>query len=120
MDANTAGFAGSIIVALIALYSARLSQKAAAKASTQDTQLAGRIKMEDEAYERARVLDVATIERQATELKEVHADYIELKAKYEDLEGKYDTLKDDYDAQKILNKRLTARLDRLEERGEPT
>jgi peptidoglycan hydrolase CwlO-like protein len=62
---------GGVIIAIIAALGAWAAQRAAAKASTANTTVSGRLDAERGAYERARAFDVATIERQDHELKEL-------------------------------------------------
>ncbi len=75
----------SVIVAIIAAASAIAAQRAAAKASVTNTQVSSRTDMEKEAYERARRMDVETIERQDEELKEARAKIEKLEAEVADL-----------------------------------
>lgn len=60
---------GAILVAIIAALGAWAAQRSAAKASTFNTAVSGRLDAEKEAYNRARALDVETITRQDTELE---------------------------------------------------
>jgi predicted RNase H-like nuclease (RuvC/YqgF family) len=62
---------GGVLIAVIAALGAWAAQKSAAKASKANTTVSGRLEAERGAYERARAFDVATIERQDEELKEL-------------------------------------------------
>lgn len=62
---------GGVIVAVVAAFGAWLSQRAAAKANSSNLVVSGRLEAEREAYNRARVFDLQTIERQDIELKEL-------------------------------------------------
>lgn len=76
---------GSVVVALIAAFGAWAAQRAAAKASTINTAVSGRLEAERGAYERARDFDIQTIERQQAEIAELRAKEIELRATNERL-----------------------------------
>ena len=65
--AFSGGDIASIIVALVAVVAAEASRRAARAASSKDARSA----REDEAYERARAIDTATIQRQESELAEL-------------------------------------------------
>jgi peptidoglycan hydrolase CwlO-like protein len=105
MDAQ--GWA-TVGVALIALVSAVLSGRSAANASKYST----RTQAETEAYNRARKMDVETIERQDRELEELQKKYDLLDEKYRFLKQDNEKLHEDNDR---LRRRMT-RLERLEER----
>lgn len=62
---------GSIIVAMIGAIAAILAQRAASKAGEANTKVSGRLEAERNAYERARVFDTETIDRQNEELKKL-------------------------------------------------
>jgi uncharacterized membrane protein YccC len=62
---------GAIIVATIAALGAWAAQHAAAAASRANTLVSTKLDAEKEAYQRARTLDVQTIERQDREIKEL-------------------------------------------------
>lgn len=66
----------TIIVALIAAAGAWASQRAASKASTQNTVVGGRVDMEKEAYDRARAFDTETITRQNHEIEELRKEHL--------------------------------------------
>lgn len=70
---------GAIVVALIAAAAAIAAQRAAAKATLSGTIVTSRTNMETEAYERARRMDVETIERQDEELIEARREIADLK-----------------------------------------
>jgi TolA-binding protein len=61
----------TVAVAVIAAGGAWASQRAAAKASRVNTNVAGRLEAEKEAYERARAFDIQTIERQDQEIRDL-------------------------------------------------
>ena len=65
----------TIIVALIAAAGAWASQRAAAKATANNTMAGSRIDMEKEAYDRARAFDTETISRQNFEIDEIRAEH---------------------------------------------
>lgn len=65
---------GAIIVAAIAALGAWAAQRSSAKASRINTTVSGRLEAERGAYERARVFDVETIERQAALIEELRRD----------------------------------------------
>lgn len=62
---------GGIAVAVIAAGGAYASQRAAARASNQNTAVTSRLDAEKEAYERARQFDIDTINRQQEEIKQL-------------------------------------------------
>lgn len=62
------GSLAAIIVSLVAAAGAYMSQRAAAKAAKVNAESSGRMKMEDEAYDRAREYDTDTITRQKAEI----------------------------------------------------
>lgn len=64
----------SVAVAFIAAAAAYASQRAAARASTLNTQTTSRVDMEKDAYERARKFDTETIQRQDVEILELRQD----------------------------------------------
>lgn len=67
---NGVGIA-SIVISIVAALGAWLSARESRKATTTNTVASGRVEMEKEAYERARALDVETIERQDKRIKEL-------------------------------------------------
>lgn len=79
---NSLGIA-SILVSIIAAIGAYLSARESRKANVKNTDASGRVEMEKEAYQRARAMDVATIERQEKRIKELEeeADDTELTLK---------------------------------------
>lgn len=78
---NLLTFLSTTLVALISVGGAWLSQRAAAKASTTNT----KITAEADAYDRARKMDIATIERQDKEFEELHEENITLKSEIRSL-----------------------------------
>jgi TolA-binding protein len=79
------GSIAAIIVSLVAATGGILSQRAASKAAKVNAETGGRLKMEDEAYERARNMDVATITRQDAEIAELRIQNNELRKQNEQL-----------------------------------
>lgn len=65
------GYAVTLLIAVVSALSAWASQRAAARATTLNTETTSRVDMEKEAYERARKFDIETITRQDAELEEV-------------------------------------------------
>lgn len=65
---------GAIIVAFIAAFGAWAAQRSAVKASRINTTISSRIDAEKGAYERARIFDVETIERQNKEISYLRKD----------------------------------------------
>ena len=102
----------TIIVAAIAGVSALASQRAAARASTMNTQTTSRVDMEREAYERARAFDTETIARQDREIAELRAEILSLKATESSQHVEIMDLKSE-------NKDLRKRIFRLESAGMP-
>lgn len=97
MDAgNWAG----IIVAVIALVSALLSGRAAASASKYST----KAQAETEAYNRARKMDIETIERQDTELAEIREENKKMDSRIRELKIDNERLHEDNDR---LRRRIT-------------
>lgn len=80
----------SIIVAGVAAASAYASQRAAAKASRDNTNTSSRTDMEKEAYDRARRYDTDTIGRQDGELDELRAEVIVLRNEKKALQAELD------------------------------
>lgn len=85
---------GSIVVAFIAAIAAWASQRAASKASGTNTQVAGRLDAEKEAYERARAFDTETIRRQDAEIAELRAEARALHAELRNCHIRLQTLED--------------------------
>lgn len=84
---------GGILIALIAALGAWAAHRSAGKASVAGTAVSGRLEAERNAYERARAFDVATIERQDSELaklrqenQKLKTELAEVKARLADLE----------------------------------
>jgi peptidoglycan hydrolase CwlO-like protein len=67
---NSVGIA-SIAISVIAALGAWLSARESRKASTTNANTSSRVVLEEEAYQRARVYDKETIERQRQEIKEL-------------------------------------------------
>lgn len=93
MDGSFLAAVASVVVAGIAAFSAIASNKAAARASTLNTNTTSRLDMEREAYIRAREFDTETIKRQSAEIadlrqrnKELEDQVRELNARVADLE----------------------------------
>lgn len=101
------GSIAAIIVSVVAAYGAYASQKAAAKAAKANAESTGRMKMEDEAYDRAREYDTETIERQGREIAELRAEKDQLK---EDVKG----LKQDNETLHDENRELKRKVEQLE------
>lgn len=76
---------GSILVALIAALGAWAAQRSAARASTINTNVSGRLEAERGAYERARDFDIETIERQQEEMALMRVVEVELRAANDEL-----------------------------------
>lgn len=79
---------GSIIVAGIAAAAAWATQRAASKATVTNTSISGRLDAEKEAYERARAMDIETIERQNQELEACRKEIADLKTRLKKLEDR--------------------------------
>jgi peptidoglycan hydrolase CwlO-like protein len=94
----------SIIVAAIALFSAIAAGRAAAGAS----KYSARAQAETEAYNRARKMDIETIERQDKEIDEIRKESKNLRDKVKDLKTDNERLHED-------NDRLRRRISRLEQ-----
>lgn len=108
MDSNNWA---QIIVAMVAVVSAVLSGRAARKSSQYTSDAAvmnARTQAETEAYNRARQMDIQTIERQRTELEQIRANSDELRKKIRELKLNNERLNED-------NDRLRRRVTRLEE-----
>lgn len=105
-----AGNWATIIVAAIALISAIFSGRAAAGAS----KYSSRAQAETEAYNRARTMDIQTINRQDQEIEEIRKENAEMFQKIKDLKADNERLHEDNDR---LRRRVT-HLERL--LGEPS
>lgn len=101
------GSIAAIIVSVVAAAGAYASQRAAAKAAKQNTESSGRMKMEDEAYDRAREYDTETIERQGRELIELRTERDQIKADVKELKEDNERLHDE-------NRELKRKLELLE------
>jgi TolA-binding protein len=102
---NGVGIA-SIAVSLVAALGAWLSARESRKASTTNATASGRVEMEKEAYERARALDVATIERQAKRLKELEEEADETEIELRQLHTANANLEDRSDRLAYENRQL--------------
>lgn len=80
MDAGSWTAVASVAVALIAALSAKASQRAAANASTKNTETASRTKIEEEAYARAEGFLTGTITRQDAEIEDLRREVDNLRA----------------------------------------
>lgn len=106
---------GAIVVALIAAIGAWASQRAAANAAKYNAdaaKMSTKATAELEAFNRARAMDVKTIERQDSELEQIRNEYDELNTKFKQI------LKDNENlhAENVSLRRRVARLER--EKGE--
>lgn len=70
---------GAIIAAALAALGAWAAQRAASKASKVNTETSGRLEAEKGAYERARVFDLETIDRQNDEIDKLRVENETLK-----------------------------------------
>ncbi len=105
-----------IVVAVISLGSAFLSgrsAKAAAKFSSEATIDNTRVLAETEAYNRARRMDIETIERQDREIDEIREQNRKLREKVRVLQQENEDIKED-------NRQLRQRVTRLEQHQEET
>jgi peptidoglycan hydrolase CwlO-like protein len=100
----------SIIVAIVAATSAYASQRAAAKATTMNTNTVSRVDMEKDAYQRARDFDTETIRRQDEEIEE-------LRKLNRDLQEELTMTKTELRGMKQEMQNCKQRLLKLEERG---
>jgi peptidoglycan hydrolase CwlO-like protein len=105
-----------IIVALISVVSAVLAGRSARKAAKYDSEASitnSRTVAETEAYNRARKMDIETIERQDKEIDEVREQNRKLRAKIRELQNDYETV---HEENRVLRQRVT----RLEQQQEET
>lgn len=77
--------AASVLVAAIAAWSAYASQRAAAKASVQNTTTTSRTDIEKDAFERARTYYAGALDRQDKEISRQDAEITELHAETAEL-----------------------------------
>lgn len=82
----------SLIVAIIATFSALATQRASARASRLEKQESNRVEMEKEAYERARKFDTDTISYQSNRIDELKNDATQLRHEKKELDSKIDKL----------------------------
>lgn len=104
----------SIIVGAIAAASAYASQRAAARASTINTNTSSRVEMEKDAYDRARKFDTDTITRQDVEIDELRAEIREVRGQNSALRTDNDALRRDNLDLRRDNEELRKRIARLE------
>jgi hypothetical protein len=83
---------GTIAVAIIAAFGAWLSQRAAAKATNSNLLVSGKLDAERDAYNRARVFDLQTIERQNVDLKELREENKNLRKLVIDIRERLDSI----------------------------
>lgn len=97
-----------ILVALVAVISAFLAQRSAknaAKLNSDATITNSKTLAETEAYNRARKMDVETIERQDEDIRELRENSNKLREKYRELKQDNELLHEDNDR---LRRRVTA------------
>jgi TolA-binding protein len=85
-----------VVVALIGIVTAWLSARSARKAAESSANASiskEKVKAEAEAYDRARKMDVQTIERQDGEIRELEEEVSSLKTKVKDLEHQNELLR---------------------------
>jgi len=107
----------TVIVASISVASAALSGRAAkiaSKYTSTASVINSKTQAETEAYNRARKMDIETIQRQDEELKELQEKYAALEVKYNELKVDSERMNEDNDR---LRRRVS-RLERLEKRLE--
>jgi FtsZ-binding cell division protein ZapB len=110
---NSTNFA-AIIVAVISIISAALAGRSARKAAEYNSDASvenARVIAETEAYNRARKMDIETIERQDAEIDEVREQNKKLRAKVRELQNDNEAL---HEANRILKLRVS-RLERYQE-----
>lgn len=103
-----------ILVAVISVISAVLSSRSARKAAKYDSDSSvtnTRTVAETEAYNRARKMDIETIQRQDNEIDEIREQNRKLRAKVRELQADNEDLREE-------NRGLTQRVARLERRQE--
>ena len=112
-----------IAVAIISLLGAVLSGRAAKKATKITTEASianSKLLAETEAYNRARKMDVETIEHKTNQIKEIKAEHAEtirqIKTNNEELRAKVRELKKDNERLHQENISLRERVTRLEQR----
>jgi len=86
-DPSFATAIASIVVALIAAFSARASQRSAKKASVQNEQFSVQAQALKDSYERARAFDTDTITRQGLEIERLNLKVSARDEHIEELEG---------------------------------
>lgn len=98
---------GAIIVALVAAFGAWAAQRSAANASRANTRVSGRLDAEKEAYERARVFDLETIDRQNAEIEKLRQENLELKKELAAVKARLATLEHTIpEWERLLNERI--------------
>ena len=108
----------AIIVGLISVISAALAGKAARSAAKHNSDasiLNTRTQAETEAYNRARKMDVETIERQDKEIQDLQLENQKIKAELRTLKFEHDTLQREYREQQEEIQTLRRHLSRLAE-----
>jgi FtsZ-binding cell division protein ZapB len=103
-----------IIVALISVVSAALAARSARKAAKYDSDASmanSKTLAETEAYNRARKMDIETIERQDKEIDEIREQHRKLRAKVRELQQENENL---HEENRVLKQRV-ARLEQHQE-----
>lgn len=111
----------TITVALISVISALLASRAAktaAKFNSDASVTNSKIQAETEAYERARSMDIKTIERQDQEIEEIRQNSEKLREKVRMLMEHNERLRDENQRLHRDNETLMRRISRLETRFE--
>jgi TolA-binding protein len=106
----------SVIISAITALGVWLSARESRKATTTNTTASSRTEMEKEAYERARALDVATIERQAQRLRELEEEADETEMELKQLHTANANLEDRSDRLSSENRQLRESLYELQVR----
>lgn len=112
---NGVGIA-SIIISVITALGVWLSARESRKATTTNTTASGRVEMEKEAYERARALDVQTIERQERRILELEEEARETEIEFKQLHHANANLEDRSDRLSSENRALRESLHELQVR----
>jgi hypothetical protein len=106
----------SIIISVIGALGVWLSARESRKATTTNTTASGRVEMEKEAYERARALDVQTIERQERRILELEEEAREAEIEFKQLHTANANLEDRSDRLSSENRVLRESLHELQVR----
>jgi predicted RNase H-like nuclease (RuvC/YqgF family) len=112
---NSIGIA-SILISLIAAVGGWLAARESRKATTTNTNTSSRVIMEEEAYQRARVYDKETIERQKTEIMELREEAEDHEEDIRQLHTANDRLYEQNQEILAQNQRLSRSLLELQER----